>query len=192
MLLVGVAQILFGTLYNIKDPKVFRKVENWPNLDKYLNNREQHSPNYLGTQPRLIFEPVRNMCILTRILEGVGNAGATLASTSILSQVIGWQLLKVCLPMVLMNWMIIQLKSFPDNLGLVISTMEVFAGLGGILGPFVGGTLFDLGGYVAPFYGCGGFQLFTLLGMEWNAWSRCDIYVVPVFWAFLATLDFHD
>jgi len=28
MLLVGVAQILFGTLYNIKDPKVFRKVEN--------------------------------------------------------------------------------------------------------------------------------------------------------------------
>ena len=88
--------------------------------------------------------------------------------------------------------MIIQLKSFPDNLGLVISTMEVFAGLGGILGPFVGGTLFDLGGYVAPFYGCGGFQLFTLLGMEWNAWSRCAIYVVPVFWAFLAILNFHD
>ena len=28
------------------------------------------------------------MCILTRILEGVGNAGATLASTSILSQVL--------------------------------------------------------------------------------------------------------
>ena len=51
-------------------------------------------------------------------------------------------------------------------MGLVISTMEVFAGLGGILGPFVGGRLFDLGGYVAPFYGCGGFQLFTLLGME--------------------------
>ena len=56
--------------------------------------------------------------------------------------------------------------------------MEVFAGLGGILGPFVGGSLFDLGGYVAPFYGCGGFQLFTLLGMEWNAWYQYGTCVV--------------
>jgi len=75
-------------------------------------------------------------------------------------------ILKACLSKALIELNSIQLKSFPDNLGLVISTMEVFAGLGGILGPFVGGTLFDLGGYVAPFYGCGGFQLFTLLGME--------------------------
>ena len=80
------------------------------------------------------------MCISIRILEGVGNAGATLASISIMS------------------------FTFPDNLGLVMSLIEVFAGLGGILGPFVGGALYKLGGYTYPFYFCGGFQLLTLVG----------------------------
>ena len=81
----------------------------------------------------------RNLCILMRVLEGVGNSAATLASISILAD------------------------TFPHNLGLVISTVEVFAGLGGILGPFIGGGLFKLGGYIYPFYFCGVFQLITLV-----------------------------
>ena len=74
-----------------------------------------------------------------RVLEGVGNSAATLSSISIMAE------------------------TFPHNLGLVMSTVEVFAGLGGILGPFIGGALFKFGGYIYPFYFCGVFQLITLV-----------------------------
>ena len=44
------------------------------------------------------------------------------------------------------------------------SVVEIFAGLGGILGPSTGAYLFDSYGYSTPFYFSGGLQTLTLIG----------------------------
>ncbi|KAK7601703.1 hypothetical protein V9T40_009144 [Parthenolecanium corni] len=41
---------------------------------------------------------------------------------------------------------------FPDNVATVMSTLETFYGLGFIVGPTVGGLLFEVGGFPLPFF----------------------------------------
>ena len=55
-------------------------------------------------------------------------------------------------------------KSYPSYLGMVMSIVEIFAGLGGILAPTIGSVLFDNHGYKTPFYFSSGLQCFTLIG----------------------------
>jgi len=45
-----------------------------------------------------------------------------------------------------------------------MSVIEIFAGLGGILAPSIGGFLYDLHNFTTPFYFSGSLQLLTLLG----------------------------
>ena len=47
-------------------------------------------------------------------------------------------------------------KEFPDNVATMFAILETFFGLGMILGPFIGGLLFQLGGFILPFVILGG------------------------------------
>ncbi|XP_076457068.1 MFS-type transporter SLC18B1-like isoform X2 [Babylonia areolata] len=48
-------------------------------------------------------------------------------------------------------------NSFPDNVSVVYAMLEVFGGLGYMVGPTLGGVLYDLGGFSLPFYSSGVF-----------------------------------
>ncbi|GFQ98152.1 MFS-type transporter SLC18B1 [Trichonephila clavata] len=43
-------------------------------------------------------------------------------------------------------------SQFPDGIGTTFAVLETFIGVGMIVGPTVGGALYDLGGYGLPFY----------------------------------------
>ncbi|XP_045590438.1 MFS-type transporter SLC18B1 [Procambarus clarkii] len=62
-----------------------------------------------------------------RIVEAMGNSGFLTASFSIIA------------------------KEFPDNVGATFASLETCFGLGMIVGPTLGGALFELGGYTLPF-----------------------------------------
>ena len=62
-----------------------------------------------------------------RIIEALGNAGFLTASFSIIA------------------------KEFPDNVGATFASLETCFGLGLIVGPTVGGALYEAGGYTLPF-----------------------------------------
>jgi len=47
-------------------------------------------------------------------------------------------------------------KEFPDNVATMFAILETFFGLGMILGPFIGGLLYELGGFILPFVILGG------------------------------------
>ncbi|XP_076456668.1 MFS-type transporter SLC18B1-like isoform X2 [Babylonia areolata] len=47
--------------------------------------------------------------------------------------------------------------SFPDQVSVVYAVLEVFTGVGYMLGPVLGGFLYDLGGFGLPFYSSGSF-----------------------------------
>ncbi|CAB1420789.1 unnamed protein product [Pleuronectes platessa] len=61
-------------------------------------------------------------------------------------------------------------KIFPHNVATVLGSLEIFAGLGLILGPPLGGWLYQLFGYEVPFMLLGGF---LLLMVPFN------IYILP-------------
>ncbi|XP_033091309.1 MFS-type transporter SLC18B1 isoform X3 [Trachypithecus francoisi] len=67
------------------------------------------------------------MCFLVRIMDAVSFAAAMTASSSILA------------------------KAFPNNVATVLGSLETFSGLGLILGPPVGGFLYQSFGYEVPF-----------------------------------------
>ncbi|XP_023086479.1 MFS-type transporter SLC18B1 isoform X3 [Piliocolobus tephrosceles] len=67
------------------------------------------------------------MCFLVRIMDAVSFAAAVTASSSILA------------------------KAFPNNVATVLGSLETFSGLGLILGPPVGGFLYQSFGYEVPF-----------------------------------------
>ena len=46
-------------------------------------------------------------------------------------------------------------QTFPDNVAFTFATLETFVGLGIIVGPAVGGALYDLGGFTLPFVALG-------------------------------------
>lgn len=70
-----------------------------------------------------------------RIVEAMGNAAFITSAFSIIA------------------------KEFPKNVGAAFATMETFFGLGLIVGPTVGGALYEVGGYTLPFAAMGGVLL---------------------------------
>lgn len=66
-----------------------------------------------------------------RIVEAMGNAAFVTSSFSIIA------------------------KEFPKNVGAAFAAMETFFGMGLIVGPTVGGALYELGGYTLPFVSLG-------------------------------------
>lgn len=67
------------------------------------------------------------MAFIVRIIEAIGNAAFLTASFAIIA------------------------KEFPDNVSITFASLETFFGLGLIVGPMVGGALYQLGGYFLPF-----------------------------------------
>ncbi|XP_045400352.1 MFS-type transporter SLC18B1 [Lemur catta] len=67
------------------------------------------------------------MCFLVRVMDAISFAAAVTASSSILA------------------------KAFPNNVATVLGSLEIFSGLGLILGPPVGGFLYQSFGYELPF-----------------------------------------
>ena len=66
-------------------------------------------------------------CMACRVIEAMGQSAATTAIMTIIAH------------------------EFYDKTGLVISWTETFYGVGMMIGPAIGGFLFDLGGYLLPF-----------------------------------------
>ncbi|KAK3923553.1 MFS-type transporter SLC18B1 [Frankliniella fusca] len=67
------------------------------------------------------------LSFLIRIIEAMGNAAFLTASFAIIA------------------------KEFPDNVATTFASLETFFGLGLIVGPTVGGALYQVGGYTTPF-----------------------------------------
>lgn len=67
------------------------------------------------------------LSFLIRIIEAMGNAAFLTASFAIIA------------------------KEFPDNVATTFASLETFFGLGLIVGPTVGGALYEVGGYTTPF-----------------------------------------
>lgn len=67
------------------------------------------------------------LSFLIRIVEAMGNAAFLTASFAIIA------------------------KEFPDNIATTFASLETFFGLGLIVGPTVGGALYQVGGYTTPF-----------------------------------------
>ncbi|XP_030303201.1 MFS-type transporter SLC18B1 isoform X6 [Calypte anna] len=68
-----------------------------------------------------------SLCFLVRAMDAVGFAAAITASFSILA------------------------KAFPNNIATVLGSLEIFTGLGMVLGPPLGGFLYQSFGYGVPF-----------------------------------------
>ena len=67
-----------------------------------------------------------------RIIEACGNAGFLTGSFSMIA------------------------KEFPDNVATMFAILETFFGIGMIMGPTVGGALYEAGGFTLPFVTLGG------------------------------------
>uniref|UniRef100_A0A0A9WX84 MFS-type transporter C6orf192 n=1 Tax=Lygus hesperus TaxID=30085 RepID=A0A0A9WX84_LYGHE len=67
------------------------------------------------------------LSFVIRIVEAMGNAAFLTASFAIIA------------------------KEFPDNVATTFASLETFFGLGLIVGPTVGGALYEIGGYTTPF-----------------------------------------
>ncbi|XP_078042408.1 MFS-type transporter SLC18B1 [Augochlora pura] len=87
------------------------------------------------------------LSFVIRIVEAMGNAAFLTASFAIIA------------------------KEFPDNVATTFASLETFFGLGLIVGPTVGGALYQVGGYVTPFVVLGS-ALFTTAVMT--------IFILPV------------
>lgn len=71
--------------------------------------------------------PFITLSLVIRIVEALGNAAFLTASFAIIA------------------------KEFPDNVATTFASLETFFGLGLIVGPTVGGALYQIGGYTTPF-----------------------------------------
>ncbi|XP_396217.2 MFS-type transporter SLC18B1 [Apis mellifera] len=87
------------------------------------------------------------LSFVIRIVEAMGNAAFLTASFAIIA------------------------KEFPDNVATTFASLETFFGLGLIVGPTVGGILYQVGGYTTPFVVLGS-ALFTTAVMT--------IFILPV------------
>lgn len=67
------------------------------------------------------------LSFIIRIIEAMGNAAFLTASFAIIA------------------------KEFPDNVAITFASLETCFGLGLIVGPTVGGALYEIGGYTTPF-----------------------------------------
>ena len=77
------------------------------------------------------------LSFLTRIFESIGSSAAVTSSLSLVS------------------------NNFPENTGSCFAIMEMFFGVGLIIGPTVGGALYEVGGYTLPFLVLGSTLLVT-------------------------------
>ncbi|KAG8444618.1 hypothetical protein GDO86_009688 [Hymenochirus boettgeri] len=75
------------------------------------------------------------LCFIVRAVDAIGYGASTTASFSILA------------------------KAFPDNIATAMGCLEIFSGLGLVLGPPIGGLLYDSFGYEIPFIAVGGVVL---------------------------------
>ncbi|XP_078503168.1 MFS-type transporter SLC18B1-like [Lissotriton helveticus] len=78
------------------------------------------------------------LCFVVRAVDAVGFGAATTASFSILA------------------------KAFPNHIATVLGTLEIFTGLGLVLGPPIGGFLYQTFGYEVPFIAVGSVLLLML------------------------------
>uniref|UniRef100_A0A4W3JBL7 Solute carrier family 18 member B1 n=1 Tax=Callorhinchus milii TaxID=7868 RepID=A0A4W3JBL7_CALMI len=102
------------------------------------------------------------LCFIIRSVDAIGFAGSMTASFSILA------------------------RAFPENVATVMGCMEIFSGLGLVLGPPFGGFLYQSFGYEVPFIvlGC-----LVLLMVPLNIWilpSYDGIRSTKAFWTLLA------
>jgi MFS family permease len=67
-----------------------------------------------------------------RIVEACGNSGFLTGSFSMIA------------------------KEFPSNVATMFAILETFFGIGMIMGPTIGGALYELGGFTLPFVSLGG------------------------------------
>uniref|UniRef100_A0A8D0HCA4 Solute carrier family 18 member B1 n=1 Tax=Sphenodon punctatus TaxID=8508 RepID=A0A8D0HCA4_SPHPU len=72
-----------------------------------------------------------SLCFLVRSVDAIGFASSMTASFSILA------------------------KAFPNNIATVLGSLEIFSGLGMVLGPPIGGFLYQSFGYEVPFIALG-------------------------------------
>ena len=75
------------------------------------------------------------LCFVVRVFEGIGSAAFMTSSYTIMSQ------------------------QFPDSIATTFSLLQTSFGLGLILGPTLGGTFYQVGGFVTPFVTLGTFLL---------------------------------
>ncbi|XP_069034807.1 MFS-type transporter SLC18B1 isoform X2 [Lepisosteus oculatus] len=75
------------------------------------------------------------LCFLIRSIDAIGFAAAMTSSFAIIA------------------------KAFPNNIATVLGSLEIFTGLGLVLGPPIGGFLYQSFGYKIPFIGVGGILL---------------------------------
>nr|XP_031841596.1 MFS-type transporter SLC18B1-like [Nomia melanderi] len=87
------------------------------------------------------------LSFVIRIVEAMGNAAFLTASFAIIA------------------------KEFPDNVATTFASLETFFGLGLIVGPTVGGALFQVGGYTTPF---------AVLGFALFITAVMTIFILPV------------
>ncbi|XP_070533953.1 MFS-type transporter SLC18B1-like isoform X2 [Ptychodera flava] len=78
-------------------------------------------------------------CFIVRVVEGVGASASATASFAIIAQ------------------------TFPDNVSTVFGIIEIFTGLGFMIGPPVGGYLYQVGGYSLPFLVLGSCTVLVVL-----------------------------
>lgn len=77
-----------------------------------------------------------SLAFLIRIMEGLGAAAYITASATII------------------------MSEFPGRIGTVLSSLKTAFSVGVIIGPTVGGILFDMGGFTTPFVVCGSIGFF--------------------------------
>ncbi|XP_066598482.1 MFS-type transporter SLC18B1-like [Prorops nasuta] len=87
------------------------------------------------------------LSFLIRIVEALGNAAFLTASFAIIA------------------------KEFPDNVATTFASLETFFGLGLIVGPTVGGALYQIGGYTTPF---------AVLGSALFLAAVMTVFILPV------------
>ena len=87
------------------------------------------------------------LSFVIRIIEAMGNAAFLTASFAIIA------------------------KEFPDNVATTFASLETFFGLGLIVGPTVGGALYQVGGYTTPF---------VVLGSALFITAVMTIFILPV------------
>ena len=72
--------------------------------------------------------------MIFRIIEACGNSGFLTGSFSMIA------------------------KEFPENVATMFAILETFFGIGMIVGPTVGGALYEAGGFTLPFVSLGNYQ----------------------------------
>ena len=72
--------------------------------------------------------------MIFRIIEACGNSGFLTGSFSMIA------------------------KEFPENVATMFAILETFFGIGMIVGPTVGGALYEAGGFTLPFVSLGNYK----------------------------------